>query len=352
MRQREAARVLGPYQEGSKWRIIVVDSAGGRRSLSAPTQRQAQAIAKREKKAQSSPVRRVLTSWCEARVREGKTHENTAAEQLDRVQRLLGDAVELPITALNDRQAQALYLAHHERVSDRTGKPLAAATHRFDLLLARFAWTWANREGYTASNPWDTVKPVGRPRKGKLQLRPSEAAQLTEQCYQEGAQGEDKAIGVLCCLEIGLRASEALALTKRDLDRGILFVEGTKTASARRRIELPPELRHQLELLGVARPEGPLIAGTRHDLHAFCKAICSRAGVPRVGPHALRGTHASLATLGGASVQAVARVLGHARARVTSQHYVSAEAEQVARVERVRANLHRDGIVPESFRPD
>lgn len=352
MRQREAARVLGPYQEGSKWRIIVVDAAGGRRSLSAPTQRQAQTLAKRERKAQSCPVRQVLASWCEARVREGKTHEKTAGEQLDRVRQLIGEAVELPIHLVNEKRAQTLYSAHHERISERTGKPLSAATHRQDLLLARFAWTWAKREGLTSANPWERVKPIGRPRKGKLQLRPSEAAQLAEQCYQEGGRGQDKAIGLLCCLELGLRASEALALTRRDLDRGILFVEGTKTASSRRRIKLPPELRSQLELLAAARPEGPLIKGTRHDLHFFCKAACARAGVPSVGPHALRGTHASLATLGGASVEAVARVLGHARARVTCQHYVSPEAEQAARVEGVRATLHQDGIVPESFRDD
>jgi integrase len=269
-------------------------------------------------------------------VDEGQTREQTTAGQLYRVQRLLGDATDSPIAAIDDRRAQALYQKHHEGVSEFTGKPLSAATHRQDLMLARFAWAWAKREGYAASNPWETVKPVGRARKGKLQLRPS-------------AQGQDKAVGVLCCLELGLRASEVLAITKRDLDRGVLFVEGTKTASSRRRIGLPPELRHQLELLAVARPSGPLIAGTRHNLHAYCKALCARAGVPKVGPHALRGTHASLATLGGASVESVARVLGHARSRVTTEHYVSSEAEQAARVEGVRAHLYREGNVPESF---
>src|ERR1700712_210161 len=97
MRQREAARVLGPYQEGSRWRIIIVDEAGGRRSLFAATQRQAQTQAQRAKKSQSKVVRQVLASWCRTRVDEGKTREQTTAEQLYRVQRLLGDGTESPI---------------------------------------------------------------------------------------------------------------------------------------------------------------------------------------------------------------------------------------------------------------
>lgn len=74
-------------------------------SLFVPTQRQTQTLFQRAKKAWSKVVRQVLASWCKARVNDGKTREQTAAEQLYRVQRLLGDAVKSQIAAIDDRRA-------------------------------------------------------------------------------------------------------------------------------------------------------------------------------------------------------------------------------------------------------
>lgn len=45
-------------------------------------------------------------------------------------------------------------------------------------------------------------------------------------------------------------------------------------------------------------------------------------------PHALRGTHASLATRAGATSQLVANTLGHAWTHVTHRHYTKASAVQ------------------------
>jgi integrase len=345
---RKEARVLGPYAEGDKFRVIVIDAAGRRQSALVDTQAQATRFMKRARKQHSTPVGEVLTEWCESRVLGGKALEKSVANQKVRVQRLLGEAVDLPIATVTESQARALYHAHQQSRGLNTDRPLAAATHRFDLELTRHLWTWAQGKGYAGNNPWDAVEPIGRPRKGKLQLRPSEAARLADRCYMEAAQGEARAVGVLCCLELGLRASEVLGLSRRDLDRGILFVEGTKTESARRRIRLPESLHVELERLARLHTDGPLIRTSRQHLYHFCIGICRRADVPVVGLHALRGTHASLAVLGGASVEAVARVLGHARTDVTRKHYVSPDAEQAARVDATQQVLKN---IPESFPP-
>jgi integrase len=246
------------------------------------------------------------------------------------------------VDGLTERAAEMMYRRHAEHY--------AAATQRFDRKLARAAWTWAVRKGYCRVNPWAVVQPIGRPNRGKPQLRPAEAARLQLAAEVAAAGGHYMAVAVLCCLELGLRASEALGIKTRNVDGGVLFVEGTKTASARRRIELPAGLRGHLERLAAGKAPGDLLMpGWRQSLHAFTRRLCERAEVPRVGPHALRGTHASLATIGGASVEAVARVLGHARIEVTRQHYVDADAATSASVGAVQATLQRAGIVPESF---
>ena len=59
---------------------------------------------------------------------------------------------------------------------------------------------------------------------------------------------------------------------------------------------------------------------------------CKIAGITDVGPHALRGTHASLATRAGATGQLVAGSSGHASTEVTNRHYTRADATADARV--------------------
>ena len=82
-----------------------------------------------------------------------------------------------------------------------------------------------------------------------------------------------------------------------------------------------------------------LCAAPRQTLHKAVVAMCARAGVPRVCVHGLRGTHASLAVSGGASVEAVARVLGHTSTKMTLDHYIPEEAATDARVAAVDASL-------------
>ena len=67
--------------------------------------------------------------------------------------------------------------------------------------------------------------------------------------------------------------------------------------------------------------------------------------VLRVCVHGLRGTDASLAVSGGASVEAVARVLGHTSTKTDLDHYITEEAATAARVAAGDASL-----ASESFR--
>ena len=62
--------------------------------------------------------------------------------------------------------------------------------------------------------------------------------------------------------------------------------------------------------------------------------FCLRAGVPRVCPHGLRGTHSTLAEAAGVTSHVVAASLGHVNDQVTGRHYTMPEVRDQARQRR------------------
>jgi integrase len=142
-------------------------------------------------------------------------------------------------------------------------------------------------------------------------------------------------VAAACALWLGRRASELVDRQVRDLDRGgtVLNVPDAKTASGVGAFEIPAQLQGYLR--GLARGKEPqdrlFGSADRHDLLRWVRRIWRIAGVPQVCTHALRGTWGSLARKNGAALEAVSKALGHASTGVTSAHYVTAEAEAVAR---------------------
>ena len=156
-------------------------------------------------------------------------------------------------------------------------------------------------------------------------------------------------------LVIGARPSELAALCwdAVNLDTGRIeirrsrrqvgpgryeVVDDLKTSRSRRAIELPPfaieQLREQRTKVAEAQraepswphpelvfpsPAGTLLdtSDVRHDL----KRICADAGVPTVGPNALRHSVASLLAHDGESPARVAQLLGHATPATTWRYY-------------------------------
>ena len=148
---------------------------------------------------------------------------------------------------------------------------------------------------------------------------------------------------VLMLAYTGLRWGEAIGLRVKDLDllrRRAVVVEnavqvgstvhvGTPKTHKQRTVPLPefllPHLARQCE--GKGRTDllfpGPAgdhlrrpVAGTGW----WDKAV-RIAGIPRITPHELRHTAASLAVSAGANVKAVQRMLGHASAAMTLDIY-------------------------------
>jgi len=343
MRRREPARVLGPYPQDQQWRIIQIDAKGRRKSYIADSRQAANRLmAKLRADMEARTIEATLDLWVTARLRGGDATPATIADQAARVRTLLGPVMDWRLDELTERKATALYERATTEPSLKTGRPLSAATHRFYLAIVQCLWKWALKQGYAKDNPWTEVEPIGRVSAGKPQLRPAEARRFAQLAEQEAAAGSGPALAALCCLSLGLRASEALGLTARDIDveASEVYVSGTKTAAARRRLKVPGYLSNLLGRAAAARhPMDRLCVASRQTLHSTVVSMCARAGVPRVCVHGLRGTHASLAVSGGASVEAVARVLGHTSTKMTLGHYITEEAATAARVAAVDASL-------------
>ena len=343
MRRREPARVLGPYPQEHQWRIIEIDARGRRKSYIAGSRQAANRLAaKLRANLGARTVQATLELWGEARLRGGGAAPATIADQSARVRALLGPVFDLRLGDVTERKATALYERATKEPSKKTGLPLRPATHRFYLFVVQSMWKWAQKQGYVQSNPWAEVEPIGRVSAGKPQLRPAEARRFAQLAEQEAAAGSAVALAALCCLSLGLRASEALGLTARDVDveASEVYVSGTKTKASRRRLKVPATLSTLLARAAATRqPTERLCVASRQGLHSAVIAMCARAGVPRVCIHGLRGTHASLAVSGGASVEAVARVLGHTSTKMTLGHYITEEVVTAARVAAVDAHL-------------
>lgn len=362
-RRREPARVLGPYEENGKWRVIVVENR--RRVNHFAEDRQAaqrmRARLRREvnRRAKQRSLGDVLEQWREARLMLAKCRPETIEHQHQRILAMLADDLDKPIDALTEKRAIKLYAQHIERPC-RTGRPLAVASQHFDVCITRELFKWAVRQGLIERNPFAAVKLVGRVRSGKVQLRITEARAFSDAAmvlYEE--TGLPLLVGALLALWLGLRSGEVLGARVRDVDDGarVLWIERGKTRNARRHLLVPEPLRPALLGLIADRAPNELLFASeggaafhRSSLGRAVWNICDRARVPRVCVHALRGTHATLAIDAGASAAAVAAALGHASFAVTARHYAEPDAVSGAQLRRTVAALegamNRSGIDP------
>ena len=189
---------------------------------------------------------------------------------------------------------------------------------------------------FIAVNPARGVKLPRKARKPHVYLDHRQLWALAD------AAGQKKAL-VLVLGYSGLRWGEAVALRVRDLDLlrrrltvnenavrvGATIVVGTPKSHKARSVPLPRAL---LELLarqceGKTRDDLLFPSGAgghqqqSNSTRGWWHQAVAGSGVPRVTPHDLRHTAASLAVSAGANVKAVQRILGHASAAMTLDVY-------------------------------
>lgn len=348
-------RILGPYEHEGGWRCRLVTSAGRSWAPTAPTEAAAVRYAERRAAEQASLGAITVRDAVDAFLR-GKEVAGAQLSTLDGMRRglttFLGTSLDGPVSRLTPRRCQDLYDALQIWVGPR-GHTLAIATHRSYLLMARSWGRWVVAKGWLkgTSSPLDGVKGGGRKNRGKLQLSLDEARKLYGVGLDLARQGDEGAVAVLMCISMGMRASEVLSRTPRDLDN-----EGTllrvcdnallgfkcKNDSSKRPVAVPTDLQPILaQMCRDKLPTAPLFPAStktgrrrRQWLHSQAKRLSVLAKVTVVCPHGLRGVSATAAAAAGALPELVAKMLGHTTPEMTKQHYIKPGVSEAAQLER------------------
>jgi len=262
----------------------------------------------------------------------------------DRLAALLAGVGGRPVRHLLGRGTELYAAAQDGRRAD---------THRGALVVGKMLGAWLVKHRWLRADPFAGVEPAGRVTVGadKPQLTVDESRRL-QACCHALAPADMGAVLALGYLLLGPRASELVDCSVRHVDDGgrLLWIRGTKSRPARRRLLVPDELGGYLVALAAGRPaDEPLFVGeasrrwpagrrwSRHMAYNHVRRICLTAGVPELAPQALRRTQATLATDAGVSGLEVSRHLGHtvgAAAPVTGRAYVARDAARAAGVER------------------
>ena len=194
----------------------------------------------------------------------------------------------------------------------------------------------AIRDNLIAKNPAAGVKLPRTSRKRPVYLTHQQVAALA------AASGEYEGL-VLLLAYSGLRWGEVVGLRVHDLDMlrkraavsenavqsGKKMFVGAPKGHKRRTVPLPAFLLPYLGRQCEAKAREALLWSSADGSHLrrphptsgwFAKAVTT-SRVPRVTPHDLRHTAASLAVSAGANVKAVQRMLGHASAAMTLDVY-------------------------------
>jgi integrase len=334
----KTARVLGPYKNGNKWRLVLLDGVQRKAmvadSLEAALALRADLAGQLERHA-GRRFGDALDEYLQNLVERGVTQDTA-----DKVGRMLRPFLPLDcvLSSIDAERAQQLYIDETRR-KKTNGEPIANDSHHLLLRRVKHFYKWAISRRYVGSNPFADVHPVGRPRRGKQQLRIDEARKLVSTALDRAQALDAGSTAILMQIFLGLRPTEALVRVVRDLDDDghILWVPFGKTSNARRRLQVPDALRAILLLHAKDKPPAAPLLGppgeaqhTRDIIRYRLRILCEQLGLPRVCPHSLRGLNATLALDAGATAHHVAAALGHSSFTTTARHY--ADASSVANV--------------------
>jgi integrase/recombinase XerC len=335
-RRREGLRIWGPYERRGSWRFFIAGPDGRRVAHTFATRAECERAIELASAATSAETLSAAVDKYLGDLRARGLKPATVESAEDRLRLLLD-------LRANGHRSLSWLAGRGPELYERVRASRAADTHRNALAIGKAFGRWLVAS-HLARDPFAGVKPTGRKARGadKAQLRVDEARRLSAWCLE---REDAAATAVLAALLLGVRASELVARDCRDVDDGgrLLWITRTKTRAGSRVLEVPELLRPRLVALVARRPgtaplfvDGDGVRRTRHWVHGRVVAATIGAGVPRVTPHGLRRTSASLATAAGAAAELVAAQLGHASPAITARAYVD---PSTARSATARAGL-------------
>lgn len=265
-----------------------------------------------------------------------------------RIRRFLGDA-DTFLSSITADVAAARYAERRREV--------AVDTHRNELGQVKTFIRWCIEQGWIWRDPFARVKPIGKRRRGKKQLRIAETRRVVAIALTDARRSDDacdhrqrfhrlSSLAVLVALYLGMRAGEVVNIRRRDIDDGgrLLWIPDAKTENGRRTLEVADVLRPLLLARALEcgdNPEARLFPRSRGWVRDNVKRLCRAAGVPEVTAHGARGIHATIAARMGTTSHAVAMALGQGGDQVAKRHYIQpGTLEQAKRDEFARTIGH------------
>lgn len=216
-------------------------------------------------------------------------------------------------------------------------KPLAATGRRYAYQVINNILETAVRDGLIGTNPARGIPQPKKQAKRQVFLTNEQLHQLAEAC------GEYRTL-ILVLGYTGLRWGEAIALTGSDInlvtrriniDKNVVWLDGkpipgSPKSGKGRTVPIPEflsaALTKQVAKVGNGllwtSPEGSYLPRPPSQRGWFQQALIA-ANLPRITPHDLRHTAASLAVQSGANVKAIQRMLGHTSAAMTLDVYAA-----------------------------
>lgn len=346
-----AERIHGPYYRKvgrKRWRVIEVRADGEREVVDFETEAEASkyiAAARRTQVGRSlrEAVKEYLT-WLTVSPGKGGAARRESTIKLAewRLRAMLRlDEEDRPLGGVTRPAARTLFGKRKDEVKVDT---LAG-----ELATVRRAFAFFAKQGWHPGDPFVGCEVEGSRSAGKPQLRKEESRAFLRTALTKGKEGLAAAMGLL----MGMRASEITGLIVRDIDDGgkVVWVSKAKTKRGVRQLAVPDVLVPYLQELTRNRFPLEQLWGDvdRHWLYRAVPAICAEAAVPRVTPHGLRGTWATLA-VGVIDTNAAAAALGHLPS-MTLSNYAAPGAAQSGQSARVADQLVTlpDGKLPAAF---
>jgi integrase len=291
-----------------------------------------------------------------------RTSHRSVADTVYRIGLLCPDRQAL-VSSLTLQRCEALLSDLRQRPT-KFDRPFAVDSLKNVLAETKTFANWCVPKKWLRANPFGGLRIEGKRRHRKPQLRLDEARRWTERAMTLAESGDAGAVAALVTLTMGLRASEVVKRTVRDLDSDgtVLVVEDAKTEAGNRRVRVPVAMQPFLKRLANGRSPADRLFGNhwRDWVRKAVARLCKDAGVPVVCAHSMRGLHSTLAMELGISPEVVAKTLGHESVRTTLTSYAAPDAVSVGLQRRATANLlkntkrrpARRNIVPVSFRND
>lgn len=366
---RKGARVLKRWiDERRAWRVIAILADGRRSAREFGVEADADGYRKEWEahlaRLSEVTVERAIVIYKGHLLKEG--NRSSSVEDTEyRLRSFFAPALKARVTSITAERAKFLYLGRYdgERLVEHglvtrptykqrdekgnpVGPPLAADSHRNMLMEAKTFGRWWVSKGWVAASPLEGLQGVGRRNKGglgKSTLRKTELRALDAAMVAKAKAGDERAVGAMMALYMGMRAQEIVTRQVRDLDVvdwtiGVDLAHA-KTAASEREMGVPRIMRPMLaRLIKGKAPEQFIFGGDRPHWRDWVREsiqrICASEGIPLETAHGLRGAHSDLAREAGATGELVARQLGHEKVSTGEQSYTRRRTVEAARQQR------------------